>query len=165
MSFERALWASLLTVGVATSLQAQLATTEVVRGLDSPVAIVADPADRELLFLVEQGGLIRLARGNTLLDEPFLDLRPVVSSDGERGLLGMALAPDFAESGRFFVNFTDRQGDTVVARFTRSLENARHANPDSRFDFRWPDGRRVIDQPFPNHNGGHLAFGRDGYFI
>jgi glucose/arabinose dehydrogenase len=163
MSFGRLAWAAILTAGLSVSLHAQLTTTEVARGLDSPVAAVADPSDTETLFIVEQGGLIRIARNGTLLEEPFLDLRNATTSDGERGLLGMALAPDFTESGRFFVNFTDRSGDTVVARFHRPVETPLKADPASRFDFMWPDGRRSIDQPFPNHNGGHLAFGRDDY--
>jgi glucose/arabinose dehydrogenase len=163
MPSGRLAWAAVLTAGLSVPLHAQLTTTEVARGLDSPVAAVADPTNPETLFIVEQGGLIRVARHGVLLDEPFLDLRAAVASGGERGLLGMALAPDFAESGRFFVNFTDRSGDTVVARFRRTAETPLTADRASRFDFRWPDGRRTIDQPFANHNGGHLAFGRDGY--
>ena len=163
MPFGRFAWAAIFTAGLTVSLHAQLTTTEVARDLDSPVAAVADPTDPETLFVVEQGGLMRIARNGTLLDTPFLDLRSVTRSEGERGLLGMALAPDFVESRRFFVNFTDRSGDTVVARFRRSAETPLKADPASRFDFVWPDGRRTIDQPFPNHNGGNLAFGRDDY--
>ena len=74
----------------------------------------------------------------------------------------MALAPDFPTSGRFFVNFTNTNGDTVVARFRRS--SAGTADPGSRFDLKWgPERSPVISQPFVNHNGGHLAFGPDGY--
>src|SRR5262245_14086097 len=107
MPFGRLGWAAILTAGLSVSLHAQLTTIEVARGLDSPVAAIADPTDTETLFIVEQGGLIRIARSGTLLDEPFLDLQAATRSEGERGLLGMALAPDFANSGRFFVNFTD----------------------------------------------------------
>ena len=82
---------------------------------------------------------------------------------GERGLLGLAFPPQIG-GDRFFVNFTDRSGDTVVARFRRS-SSAVVADPASRFDLRWggAGGPASIEQPFSNHNGGHLAFGPDGY--
>jgi glucose/arabinose dehydrogenase len=84
-----------------------------------------------------------------------------VASGGERGLLGMAFPPDAVASRRFYVNFTNVNGDTVVSRFTRRADG--QVDPDSRFDLVWGDGRRFIAQPFANHNGGHLAFGPDGY--
>jgi glucose/arabinose dehydrogenase len=76
----------------------------------------------------------------------------------------MAFAPDVGTSGRFFVNFTDRAGNTVVARFKRS-SNPIAADPGSRFDLRWGGAGfpAFIAQPFANHNGGHLVFGPDRY--
>ena len=141
----------------------QLRSETVATGLHHPVAVVADPLDRDTFFIVEQAGRVRVLREGTLLDRPFLDLRGEVSSGGERGLLGMAFAPDAAISGRFFVNFTNGDGDTVVARFERSRDGSLTADIASRHDLLWPDSRRVIAQPFANHNGGHLAFGPDGY--
>jgi glucose/arabinose dehydrogenase len=133
----------------------------IVTGLQAPVAFVQDPADPSGFFVVEQAGRIRLVR-NRVLAGDFLDIRDAVLDGGERGLLGLALAPDFAQSGRFFVNFTDNGGNTVVARFRRASAGA--ADPGSRFDLRWgPERQPVIAQPFSNHNGGHLAFGPDGY--
>ena len=85
----------------------------------------------------------------------------VISIGGERGLLGLAFSPDYAVSRRFFINFTDTNGNTVVARFKRSIGNPRVADPATRFDLRWGGGERFIAQPFANHNGGHLAFGPD----
>lgn len=132
-----------------------------VSGLQSPVAFVQDRGNREIFFAVEQGGRIRVIRNRTV-EGDFLDLRGTISSGGERGLLGMALAPDYPQSGRFFVNFTNQDGDTVVARFRRAT--ATSADPASRFDLKWgPERSPAIAQPFSNHNGGHLAFGPDGF--
>ena len=152
-----------ISASLATPVAAQLRGEVVVSGLRTPVAVVADPTDRAILLIAEQEGLIRIARGGALLAESFLDLRSEISSGGERGLLGFALAPDYADSRRVFVNFTNRNGDTVVARFERNGINPLAVDPASRLDLRWSDGRRSIDQPFANHNGGHLAFGPDGY--
>jgi glucose/arabinose dehydrogenase len=160
MASRTALAALVLVPALGASVAAQLRSETVVRGLVNPVAIVALPDDRTAFLIVEQRGLIRMARSGSLVEPPFLDLRSDVRSGGEQGLLGIALAPDYVESRRLFVNFTNRDGDTVIARFrTSPLVGDR----ESRFDLMWPDGRRVIDQPFTNHNGGHLAFGPDGF--
>ena len=143
------------------AVEAQLRTHVVADGLVTPVAFVADPGDPSTSYIVEQRGTIRLLRQNVVLPELFLDIRSAISSGGERGLLGLAFPPDAVDSRRFFVNFTDLNGHTVVARYTRDAQGAVIAG--SRFDLLWPDGRRVILQPFSNHNGGHLAFGPDGY--
>ena len=138
------------------SLNAWVFTT----GLQAPLAFVADPGDPSIFYAVEQGGRIRIVR-NRVVAEDFLDLRTATAAGGERGLLGMALAPDFLASGRFYVNFTDTNGDTVVARFKRISGTV---NPGTRFDLKWgPERSPVIRQPFVNHNGGNLAFGPDGY--
>jgi glucose/arabinose dehydrogenase len=142
--------------------QAQLRAEIVVSGLSELVAFVADPLAPDVFYAVQQGGLVRTVRNGTIRPAPFLDLQGVTSADGERGLLGMAFAPDVL-SGRVFVNFTNRNGDTVVARFQRSAVDPLVADPSSRLDLRWPNGQRFISQPFSNHNGGNLAFGPDGY--
>jgi glucose/arabinose dehydrogenase len=153
----------LATGGLATTASAQLTSEIVVSGLNGPVAIVAVPDTPATFLVAEQDGLVRVVRSGSLVDLPFLDLRDEVSTGGERGLLGMALAPDYARSGRLFVNYTNRGGDTVISRYRRNSDDPLRADPTSRFDLMWPDLRRVIDQPFSNHNGGHLAFGPDGY--
>lgn len=149
--------------GGAPAAEAQLRTQVVVQGLSAPVAFVPDPTSTSRFFIVQQGGLIRLLENGVLTT--FLDLRPpVILSGGEQGLLGMAFAPDASTSGRFFVNFTSPTGDIVVARFTRSPANAPTADPATRFDLVWPGGTSYIPHPnHANHNGGHLAFGPDGY--
>ena len=140
-----------------------LRATVFVTGLTAPVAFVQDPVQPDLQFVVEQGGRIRAIRGGALLSTDFLDLSGAISSGGERGLLGLAFAPDYGTSRRFFVNFTDPAGNTVIARFLRSANDALRADPSSRFDLKWPDGNRYITQPYANHNGGDLHFGSDGY--
>lgn len=152
-----------ILLAAASPAAAQLQTQVVVTGLSSPVALVQDPALADTQYVVEQGGRIRVVRSGQLSATDFLDLRGAIASGGERGLLGLAFAPDYASSGRFFVNFTNSSGNTVVARFTRSSADPRRADAASRFDLRWPDGNRFITQPYSNHNGGNLQFGPDGH--
>ena len=146
---------------VASTVAAQMRTQLVVSGLTNPVAMVLDPLDHSTFHVVEQRGTIRTLRNGALSPGFFLDIRSAIASGGERGLLGLAFPPDHATSRRFYVNFTNSAGHTVVARYAR-METG-EADPDSRFDLMWPDGRRYIEQPFSNHNGGHLAFGPDTY--
>lgn len=153
--------ALILLLSFAVPAGAQMRTQVVAEGLSNPVAFVVDPADPSTFYAVEQRGTIRTVRDGAVLPAFFLDLRASVNAGGERGLLGMAFAPDAVDSRRFFVNFTNQDGHTVIARFTRRSDG--QVDPASRFDLRWPDGRHFIEQPFANHNGGHLAFGPDGY--
>jgi len=151
-----------LAVLAASDLRAQLRTRVEVSGLRTPVAAVQDPANPGVWFVVQQDGHIKVAQNGSLLARDFLDLSTAIVSGGEQGLLGMAFSPDTA-SGRFFVNFTNRSGHTVVARFRRAEPLV--ADPASRFDLRWggPSGDAFIAQPFANHNGGNLVFGPDGF--
>ena len=153
-------WTIWLLAGTFFQTTPTIRAVTVVGGLQSPVAFVQDPTDRAVFFAVEQPGRIRVVR-NQQLEGDFLDIRPAVLWAGEQGLLGLAFAPDYATSGRFFINFTNRNGDTVVARFRRATPLL--ADAASRFDLKWgPERVPVIAQPFDNHNGGHLAFGPDG---
>ena len=149
---------------ITSEATAQLRTRVHASGFSQPVAFVQDPTDPAIQFVVQQQGRIRVVRNGTVEAVDFLNLTPSVLSGGERGLLGMAFPPDSSATGRFFVNFTNLEGHTVVARFRRS-PNPLVADPASRFDLRWDgaSGDAVIEQPFSNHNGGHLAFGPDGY--
>jgi glucose/arabinose dehydrogenase len=144
-------------------VSAQLTLHVVATGLAQPVVIIQDPLDPAIQFVVERAGRIRVLRNGALLDRVFLDLSGEVTTDGERGLLGLAFPPEAAVSGRFYVNFTNRQGHTVIARFTRVAGDSLRADPGSRFDLVWPDGRRFIEQPFSNHNGGTIRFGPDEF--
>jgi glucose/arabinose dehydrogenase len=122
----------------------------------APLYVTAPPEDRRRQFIVEQGGRIRVIRGGRVLRRPFLDVSGRIVAGGEQGLLGLAFAPDYARSRRFYVNYTNRSGDTRIVEY-----RARRGNPDLAD----PSSARVVlaqDQPEPNHNGGQLAFGPDG---
>jgi glucose/arabinose dehydrogenase len=148
----------------AVPAHAQLRTEVVVTGLTLPVDFVQDPSNPRVQYVVQQGGRVRVISDGVLLPTDFLNLTTAISAGGERGLLGLAFAPDYRTSGRFYVNFTNPAGHTVIARFKRSLADPLVANPSSRFDLVWPSGHAYIEHPpFGNHNGGHLAFGSDGY--
>jgi glucose/arabinose dehydrogenase len=132
-----------------------LTAVRVASGLEQPVDLQAAPGDRTRLFVVEQEGRIRVIRGGAVAQTPFLDITGRVGSGGERGLLGLAFHPQYAGNGRFYVNYTDRAGDTHIAEF-RASNNPDVADPASE--------RLVlfVEQPFANHNGGALSFGPDG---
>jgi len=149
---------------VTSPAYAQLQAQVYVSGLSAPVEFVQDPTQPNVQFVVEQGGRIRVIQNGSLLSTDFLDLRgQVTPAGGEQGLLGLAFAPDYLTTRRFYVNFTNLSGDTVVARFKRMVSDPLRADPASRFDLGWPGCQRYITQPFANHNGGNLQFGDDGY--
>ena len=160
---RRAAAASVVITGLLWphAAMAQLRTQVVATGLTNPVAWVVDPGDPSTFYVVEQRGTIRLVSSTTVSATLALDIRSQIAAGGERGLLGLAFPPDAVASRRVFVNFTNPDGHTVVARYTRDTQG--RFEPASRFDLMWPDGRRFIEQPFSNHNGGHLAFGPDGF--
>lgn len=133
----------------------ELANELVVSGLSQPVDLKAAPGDSARLFVVEQAGRIRVVRGGSLASAAFLDISARVGSGGERGLLGLAFHPGYAQNGRFYVNYTDRAGDTRLSEFRVS------SNPDLA-DAGSERQLLFVDQPFANHNGGGLAFGSDG---
>jgi glucose/arabinose dehydrogenase len=133
----------------------RVSLVEVATGLASPVGLTNAGDGTGRLFVVEQAGEIRVIAGGAAQASPFLDIRSRVASGGERGLLGLAFHPRYAQSGRLFVDYT-RTGDgaTVVSEFHASGD---HADPRSERIL------LVVDQPFANHNGGQIAFGPDGY--
>jgi glucose/arabinose dehydrogenase len=132
-----------------------LTTVLVARGLSNPLDLQTAPGDRSRLFVVEQPGRIRIIRDGALVGAPFLDVSARISAGGERGLLGLAFHPGYAQNGRFFVNYTDRNGDTHIAEFRGSPGTDTADAASERLIL-------FVAQPFSNHNGGGLAFGRDG---
>ncbi len=147
---------SALCAGVTTTQSTQIALQKITGDLDHPVHLTAPALDVHRVFVVEQPGAIRIIKDGVLLERPFLDLRELVGYGGERGLLSLAFHPDYAENGRFFVNYTDNNSRTTIARFTRNPDDPDEADKASRVVL------LTIDQPYANHNGGQLAFGADG---
>lgn len=109
------------------------------------------------LFVVEQAGRIWVLENGNVLAQPFLDIEAQVGSDGnEQGLLGMVFHPDYEQNGFFYLDYTDLSGDTVVSRFQVSADaNLADAGTEQIV--------MQVDQPYPNHNGGQIEFGPDGY--
>ena len=151
-----------LAVAVASTCQAQVRAEVFVSGVSNAVAFVQNPADPRMQFVVQLDGHIRVITNGVLASGDFLNLSQTISFGGEQGLLGLAFPPNYGTSGRFFVNFTDHAGNTVVARF-RVSSNPAVADAASRFDLKWGGTVGYIAQPFANHNGGNLAFGPDGF--
>jgi glucose/arabinose dehydrogenase len=119
--------------------------------LDQPVALAMRPGD-PVLYVAEKTGRVRRVRDGRVGPTPLLDLSGQVSTNGERGLLGLAWAPD----GRaFYVNYTDRDGDTHVVEYAAPAGDATVAVGTGR-------ELLFVEQPFANHNGGNLVFGPDG---
>src|SRR5215217_3075599 len=125
-------------------------------GLDSPTHVASTPSQPKRLYVVEQPGRIRVLVNGKLRADPFLDIRSRVLSGGEQGLLSVAFHPKFKTNRRFYVDYTDVNGDTRVVEY-RANRAGTAALPGS--------GRQLqfVNQPYANHNGGQLAFGPDGY--
>jgi glucose/arabinose dehydrogenase len=133
----------------------RISFSRIARSLSKPVFITHSGDNNGRLFIVEKTGRIRVIRQGTLRGTPFLNLSGKVSTGSEQGLLGLAFHPDYGNNGKFYVDYTDVNGDTVIAEYHRSTD-ANVADPTGRVLLK-------IDQPYSNHNGGMLAFGPDGY--
>jgi glucose/arabinose dehydrogenase len=130
---------------------------EFASGLSNPVDLAAPKDGAGRLFVVEQTGRIQTLINGQVQPEPFLDISNRISTGGsEQGLLGLALHPDYNANGFFFVNYTDVNGDTVIARYRLSTDPNK-ADPASELIL------LHVEQPFANHNGGSVRFGPDGY--
>jgi len=140
----------------ALSLAAQQISTELfVSGLNGPVDIQSARDGSNRLFVVEQSGRIRIVRNGQLLNQPFLDIQDRLTTGSERGLLGLAFPLGFAQSQRFYVNYTGAGGHTVISMFQVT------GDPDIA-DANSEVILLTFDQPFANNNGGQLQFGPDG---
>jgi uncharacterized protein (TIGR03437 family) len=151
--------AALLALPVAAqqNLLSTLQFTPIVSGINEPTSIAHAGDGSRRLFITGRAGRIWIVDANQqLLTAPFLDIRDKVGdSGGEQGLLSVAFHPNYRANGRFFVNYTNNSGDTVVSQYLVT-SNANRADSASEQIF------FTADQPFPNHNGGQLQFGPDG---
>jgi glucose/arabinose dehydrogenase len=160
--------ATVLLVGVLAGLAAasasativpsriQLGLTRVAGGLSKPLLVTSAGDGSGRLYVVEQTGTIRIIEDGAVLASPFLDLRAAVSRGDEQGLLGLAFHPDFKSNRKLYVSYTDRGGTSVVREYRASPTNPNRVDGSS--------GRTILRlrQPYPNHNGGNIAFGPDG---
>jgi glucose/arabinose dehydrogenase len=135
-----------------------LTLTPIAAGLSHPVLVKSAPDDPETLYIAQQGGKILIFKDGALLPTPFLDIEDKVSYSGqngdERGLLGLAFHPDYAQNGRFFVHYSDADngGDTMIAELHRDAVNPELADPASLTPV------LMQSQPESNHNGGSIEF-------
>jgi len=132
---------------------------EVATGFNRPLYVTGAGDGSGRLFVVEQYGAIRIFADGKVLEQPFLNIEARLTSRGnEQGLLGLAFHPNYADNGYFYVNYSAaNDGDTIVARYSVSADDPNVADPASEVIL------LRVDQPFENHNGGHLLFGPDGY--
>ncbi|MGH9840699.1 MAG: PQQ-dependent sugar dehydrogenase [Blastocatellia bacterium] len=146
-----------LSAGSATRGGTPPTTIRVTNGLRNPLFVTHAPGDFQRIFIVEQGGKIRILRNGQLLAPDFLDVDALSLSGGERGLLGLAFHPQYAGNRRFFVNYTRRpDGATVIAEYQASASNPNVADTAEKVIL-------MVPQPFANHNGGMIGFGADGF--
>ncbi len=132
----------------------QYGWSPLISGLERITAL-ADAGDGRMLAL-EQPGRIRLIENGSLVDQPFMDIMDRVGSQGnEQGLLGIALHPNYAVNGLFYVNYTNTRGTTTIARY-QAADDRTSADPASEKVL------LTVEQPYANHNGGSMVFGPDG---
>ena len=127
--------------------------TVVVRGLDSPVDVASTPTRPATLYVVEQRGTIRVVVRGKLQPGFFLDIRSLVQSGGEQGLLGLVFDPRYSSNRFVYVNYTDTRGNTRVVRYRTDGTRVLPATARELLE---------VDQPYSNYNGGDLVFGPDG---
>ena len=125
---------------------------------DGPIGIATFPGDSSRLFVIERSGKVRLVVNGVVRGTPYLDVAPFgLSADGERGLLAMAVSPDYASSGKVYLYYTAPDGDIRIEEFTRSSTDQERADPATRRSI-----LTIEHSSQSNHNGGQMHFGRDG---
>ena len=135
----------------------------VLSGVPQPVFVTGAGDGSGRLFVLSQTGQVWAAHAGQLLSQPFLEIKDRTTQPssggylGERGLLGLAFHPRYAQTGYLYVNYTDQAGDTHISRFSVSAQTPDQADPASEQQLLF------VQQPYANHNGGALAFGPDGY--
>ncbi len=134
----------------------KISLTLVVSGLKKPTHITHAGDNSGRLFISEQKGEIFIVKNNTMLKKPFLEISDRTSCCGERGLLSVAFPHNYSYKKYFYVNYTNKKGSTVIARYKLT------SNPDIA-DTKREEILLTLKQPYSNHNGGQLGFGPDGY--
>jgi glucose/arabinose dehydrogenase len=122
-----------------------------------PLAITAPDDGTDRLFVATKAGQIRIVRDGVVEPDPMLDIGELVSNGGEQGLLGIAVHPAFPGDPRVFVDYTDLDGDTVLASYRLDPADPGRLDPGSATTI------LAVDQPYANHNGGVVGFGPDGF--
>jgi glucose/arabinose dehydrogenase len=146
----------LAVLGLAPPATASARLQRVVTGLDQPLDLVAPPDGSGRLFIVEKTGKIVIDQGGHIRTQAFLNISKLVSSGTEQGLLSMAFDPRYTTTGRFFICYTNVNGDSRVVQYRVEPTHPNIANPFSRKVL------LAFHQPFSNHNGGDLMFGPGG---
>ena len=137
-----------------TSHHSQYRLRQIASGLDNPVYVTTTPSQPRSLYVVEQPGVIRVIVNGHMRAKPFLDIRSMVRSGGEQGLLSLAFHPRYKRNHRFFVYFNEKSGDVRVYEFRSNGSVGLRKTGRSLL--------RVPHREFDNHNGGQLQFGPDG---
>jgi glucose/arabinose dehydrogenase len=145
------------TAAAVVPSRIDLGLTPVVGGLSSPVGVTNAGDGSGRLFVVEQTGAVRIVMGGNLASTAFIDISRSVSRGGEQGLLGLAFHPSYKTNGKLYLSYTDLNGASVIREYHVSSSDPDRVDGSS--------GRTLlrVKQPYENHNGGHVAFGPDGY--
>jgi len=136
-----------------------LSSVLIADGYKKPVFITSYPNNAKLLYIVEQAGLIKIINDGKKLSRPFFDINKRVVNPNrpgdERGLLGFAFHPNHTNNGKFYINYMDNDGNTIISEFS--------TNSELRADHKSERIILKLKQPYGNHNGGDIQFGPDGY--
>lgn len=149
---------SVAALSTVTRAYCQLQAITYVSGLSSPLAMIQDPTRPDTQYVVQRAGIIKVVQNGVVRATNFLNITSLTTTAGERGLLCLALAPDYPSSGQAYVYYTDTSGNIQIKRYTRSASDPLTLDPASV--------QNVISVAHPgqnNHNGGTIVFGPDGF--